>query len=90
VTPTESGRVNRPAAPFPRSGESRRCAEPAPRQQENPEIGSGVSGQNPRDVVVAAAGSRGFQVFMSESAAGKREIYVSQVKTIGYYQNKKS
>ena len=54
VTPTESGRVNRPAAPFPRSGESRRCAEPAPRQQENPEISSGVSGQDPRDVTVAA------------------------------------
>ena len=69
--------------------QSRRCTEPAPQQQENPEIGSGVSGQNPRDAVVAV-GSRGFQVFMSESAAKKLEIYVSQVKTIGCYQNKES
>ncbi len=67
----------------------RRCAKTAPHQQENLEIGSVVNGQNPRDAVVAV-GSRGFQVFVSESAAGTREIYVSQVKTIGYYQNKKS
>ena len=66
-----------------------RRAKPVPHQQENPELGSGVGGQNPRDAVVAV-GSHGFQVFVSESAAGKREIYVSQVKTIGYYQNKKS
>jgi len=30
------------------------------------------------------------EVFLSESATGKLEIYVSQVKTIEYYKNKKS
>jgi hypothetical protein len=47
-----------------------------------------VGGQDPRDAVVAV-GSHGFQVFVSESAAKKREIYVSQVKTMNIIKIKR-
>ena len=85
---TESGWVNRPAAPSHALAVEKMYGTRASTAGES-EISSGVSGQDLHDVVVAV-GSRGFQVFMSESAAKKLEIYVSQVKTIGCYQNKES
>ena len=86
MAPTESGRVNRPAAPFHALVVEKMCktrASPA-----------GESGDRFRSALTESARcsgrcSRGFQVFVSESAAKKREIYVSQVKMMNTIKIKK-